>query len=182
MRRTLFLLLFVFLVTRIFSQIQVDDKSGPSLKERGFLGLGIGGLGLGSNAYGSYYSIGLTPQAGYMFNQYFSSGLAFEYQYTGYTSRIQGTQTQNVSRYGWYPFVRLNIKKIFAQADYDWYSVAVSGGPKERAIFNRFLIGVGYFQQGRGRGGMNFLVSYDMLYSANGPFNSPLSIRIFFTF
>ena len=182
MKRTLFLLILLSVSVQIFSQIQVDERSGHSLKERGYLGLGLGNLGLGSNAYGTYYSIGLTPQAGYMFNQYFSSGLAFDYQFTGYASRVQGAQAANVSLYGWYPYVRLNIKKVFAQADYDWYSVPVSGGPKDREIFNRFLIGIGYFQQGRGRGGMNFLLSYDMIYSANSPFNSPLSIRIFFTF
>lgn len=176
MKKVLLSFLFGLFCFTVYSQIQIDERSGYSLKERGFLGLGLGGLGFGSGPYGTYYSIGLTPQAGYMINQYVSSGFAFEYQYTGYPDI-----KQKYIRYGWYPFVRFNIQKFFIQTDYDWYSVP-SFTSSERDIFNRFLVGAGYFSQGNGRGGANFLVSYDLLYSANSPFNSPLSIRIFFTF
>lgn len=176
MRRAFIYLIFSTLCIPVFCQIQLDDRASNSIKDRGYLGLGIGGLGLGTGSFGTYYSIGLTPQVGYMFNQYVSSGLAFEYQYTGYPDAHQ-----HYSQYGWYPYLRFNIKKIFIQTDYDWYSVPVMYS-NERKMFNRFLLGAGYFSPGRGRGGMNFLVSYDLLYSANSPFNSPLSIRIFWTF
>src|SRR4051812_43697868 len=169
-------ILFSIFCFSAFSQIQVDENTEQSIKDRGFLGIGIGGLGFGSTNYGTYYSIGVSPMAGYMFNQYVSSGFAFEYQYTGYPDIHQ-----NYTRYGWYPFVRFNIKKFFIQSDYDWYSVPTIN-QTERKIFNRFLLGAGYFTQGRGRGGLNFLVQYDLLYSANSPFNSPLSIRVFMTF
>jgi hypothetical protein len=177
MKSALILLFVGFLSSYAFSQIQIDERSGHSIKERGYGGIGIGGLSLGSNGSGTYYSIGLTPQAGYMINQYVSTGFAFEYRYFGFTN----PQAKGYSQYGWYPFLRFNIQKFFIQTDYDWYSIPVSSS-NDRKIFNRFLLGAGYFQQGRGRGGMNFLISYDMLYSANSPFNSPLSIRIFYTF
>jgi hypothetical protein len=169
-------ILFSIFCFSAFSQIQVDENTEQSIKDRGFLGIGIGGLGFGSTNYGTYYSIGVSPMAGYMINQYVSSGFAFEYQYTGYPDIHK-----NYTRYGWYPFVRFNIKKFFIQSDYDWYSIPAVNGT-ERKIFNRFLLGAGYFTQGRGRGGANILLSYDLLYTATGPFNSPLNLRFFFTF
>src|SRR5436190_7687031 len=132
MKKVLLSFLISLFCFSVFSQIQVDENSGYSLKDRGFLGLGIGGLGFGTGAYGSYYSIGLTPQAGYMFNQYVSAGFAFEYQYVGYPDLHQ-----NYTRYGWYPFLRLNIKNFFIQSDYDWYSIpaVTSSNNSERKIF-----------------------------------------------
>jgi hypothetical protein len=176
MQKAIFSVFLSVICLTAFSQIQLDEGAGYSLKDRGYLGIGVGGLGFGQSNAGTYYSIGLTPQAGYMINQYVSSGFAFEYQYTGYPDIHR-----NITQYGWYPYVRFNIKKFFVQSDYDWYSIpAFNSG--ERKIFNRFLLGAGYFSQGRGRGGVNFLISYDLLYTANSPFNSPLSIRFFFTF
>jgi hypothetical protein len=160
------------------AQIQISDDADWSIKERGFLGIGIGGLGFGTGPFGTYYSIGVTPQIGYMLHKNVSTGFAFDYQYTGYPD-------QNLKRtqYGWYPYLRFNIKRFFIQTDYDWYNIDNIYTPvKDRQIYNRFLAGVGYFTQGRGRGGANILLSYDFAYEEPSQFNSPLSIRIFFTF
>jgi hypothetical protein len=180
MKTTLRALLYVACMlygVSVSGQIQIDERTPNTIKDRGYLGLGIGGLGLGTSSVGTYYSIGVTPQVGYMINPYLSPGLAFEYQYVGYTGGVN----QHYSQYGWYPYLRFNIKKFFIQTDYDTYYVPVNFG-SDRKVFNRFLLGLGFFTPGRKRGGFNMLISYDVLYTANSPFNSPLSFRAFFTF
>ena len=162
-----------------FAQKDIDERSGWSLKERGYLGLGFGGLGLGrSSVYGNYFSIGVTPLAGYMLTKNLSSGLAFEYQYTSYSDL-----KLKIHQYGWYPFVRYNIWDFFIQADYDWYSLQadIRSPEKDRVLHERFFVGAGYSSRG-GRSAFNILISYDLLYTNLSPFNSPLSVRAFMTF
>lgn len=179
MKKIVFLILLGLYSLSAFSQKEVDESSGWSLKERAYFGLGFGGLGLGtSNAYGKYFSIGVTPMAGYMLTKNLSSGLAFEYQYTSYSDL-----NLRLSQYAVYPFVRYNIKSFFIQGDYDWYSIPdISTQEQKRKIFNRAFVGVGYSSNSGGRGSINFLVSYDLLYTNTSPFSSPLSVRIFATF
>ena len=67
MKKLGLVLLVCFSSVTAFSQKYVDDQTGWSFKDRGYLGLGFGGLGLGrSNVYGNYFSIGVTPLVGYM--------------------------------------------------------------------------------------------------------------------
>ena len=173
MVRFLTIVLFIFSSVIAFAQREVDEKTLWNWRDRGYFGLGIGGLGFGSHPQlGNYYSIGLTPMVGYMLVTNLSSGFAFEYQYSGYPDI-----DQNVTQYGWYPYLRYNIKQFFIQTDYDWY--------RQKGVddtFTRFNVGAGYFSQGSRRSAMNFLVSYDLQYTSTGPFNSPLSFRIFLTF
>ncbi len=176
MKNFLVLLVTLFIANTAFSQIQIDDRSGYGIKDRGYLGIGLGNIGFGSSTFGNYFIIGVSPQAGYMINQYVSTGLAVDYQYTGYPQA-----KQHYTLYGGYPYLRFNIKKFFIQTDYDWYSAQVAG-LNDRKTFNRMMLGAGYFSQGNNRGGVNFLVSYDMIYSVNSPWQNPLSIRMFFTF
>src|SRR5688572_2720957 len=133
-------ILLLLVSVSCFSQKQVDERTGWSLKDRAYLGLGFGGLGLGKNNFGSYFSIGLTPMAGYMLTKNLSTGLAFEYQYTSY-SDIKA----KIHQYGWYPFVRYNVyKMLFVQADYDWYSIPLYLNSDERVVLDRFFLGLGY--------------------------------------
>jgi hypothetical protein len=180
MKRITLLLLVALTSAAAFGQKDVDESTGWSLKERAYLGLGFGGLGLGTNSvYGKYFSIGLTPMAGYMLTKDLSTGLAFEYQYTSYSDlKIK------VHQYGWYPFVRYNIKDFFIQADYDWYSIQqdITNQESDRIVLDRFFVGAGYSSRGGGRAAVNFLVSYDLLYTNTSMFSSPVSIRIFMTF
>ena len=135
MNKTILLLLFSLLSLTCFSQKQIDDGSGWSLKDRGYLGLGFGGLGFGTNSlYGSYFSIGLTPMAGYMLTKNLSTGLAFEYQYTSYSDL-----KLKIHQYGWYPFLRYNIRMFFIQTDYDWYSIQ-NLATDDRVILGRFFV------------------------------------------
>jgi hypothetical protein len=180
MKKLLPLILLTCCCMSAFSQRDVDERTSWSVKDRGYLGLGFGGLGFGTNSqFGTYFSVGVSPQAGYMLTKNLSTGLAFEYQYTSYSD----LHLKN-HMYGWYPFVRYNIiKDFFLQADYDWYSIDNVFTPEtDRVTFDRFFVGVGYSSRGGGRSAVNFLASYDLLYTNTSPFNSPLSIRIFMTF
>lgn len=171
--------------TVVFAQRDVDQNTEWSIKDRGYLGMGFGGLGFGSSAYGNYFSAGVTPLAGFMLAKNFSGGLAFEYQFTSYSD-----PKLRLHQYGWYPFLRYNIRNFFLQTDYDWYSiplVAFSGGKgytADRVMDERFFVGIGYTSgDPNRRGAVNFLVSYDFMYTAaTSRFNSPVSIRIFATF
>lgn len=179
MKKVVLLVLFCCYGLSGFSQKDVDDSSGWSLRERAYLGLGFGGLGFGTNSlYGKYFSIGLTPMVGYMLTKNLSSGLAFEYQYISYPDL-----KLKMHQYAWYPFVRYNIKSFFIQGDYNWYSLQDISTPEmKRKVFDRAFIGVGYSASSGGRAAMNFLLSYDLLYTNTSPFSSPLSVRVFATF
>ena len=180
MKKLGLILLVCFWSATAFSQKYVDDQTGWSFKERGYFGLGFGGLGLGrSNVYGNYFSIGVTPLAGYMLTKNLSSGLAFEYQYTSYSDL-----KVRIHQYGGYPFLRYNIRNFFIQTDYDLYSMQADfyATEKERVIVDRFFVGAGYSSHGGGRSAFNVLVSYDLLYTNTSRFNSPLSVRAFMTF
>lgn len=180
MKKIVLLLLVGVSSLSVYGQKEVTDDSGWSPKERGYLGIGFGGFGLGrSTIYGSYFSIGATPLAGYMLTKNLSAGLAFEYQYTNYTDL-----KLKIQQYGWYPFARYNIKNFFLQVDYDWYSLPAdyTSPEKQRIIANRFFSGIGYMSGGRGRSVFNILLSYDLLYTNTSRFNSPVSLRAFLTF
>jgi hypothetical protein len=179
MKRSLLLMLLSFMLSVACAQREVDKSTDWSLKERAYMGLGIGGIGLGtSQTYGRYFSIGVTPMVGYMIAKNLSGGVAFEYQYTNY-SDLKVTNTV----YGWYPFLRYNIQKFFIQADKDWYSLQDLSSPdKKRKVFDRFFMGVGYSSKQNEKGSFCILGSYDFQYLNTGPFNSPLSLRMFITF
>jgi hypothetical protein len=180
MRKACLLLMLISFGLRGYAQKDVDNRTGWSPKERMYLGLGFGGLGFGQDSrFGTYYSIGLTPMVGYMLAKDLSAGLAFEYLYQGFPDA-----KTNYTRYGGYPFLRYNIKNFFIQTDYDLYSVEDFAPPIDgkREMIDRFMVGIGYFSRGGGRSAVNFLVSYDFIYSNPSPFSSPVSIRIFITF
>src|SRR5687768_4494314 len=109
MKKIVLFLLVSFSSLTVFSQKDIDDQSGWSIKDRGYFGLGLGGLGVGrSPFYGRYFSIGVTPLAGYMLTKNLSAGLAFEYQYTSYSDL-----KLKIHQYGGYPFLRYNIREFF---------------------------------------------------------------------
>lgn len=180
MKKVGLLLIVCFSSLTVFSQKYIDDQAGWSFRDRGYFGLGFGGLGLGrSSVYGNYFSIGVTPMVGYMLTRNLSSGVAFEYQYTSYSDL-----KLRIHQYGGYPFLRYNIKNFFLQTDYALYSMQAdfSATDKERVLLDRFFVGAGYSSQSGGRGAFNILVSYDLLYTNTSRFNSPLSVRAFMTF
>ncbi|HEY8934384.1 MAG TPA: hypothetical protein VIM65_04160 [Cyclobacteriaceae bacterium] len=178
MRANLIVLLLTLATFQALAQRDFDEGADWSLKDRGYLGIGLGGLGFGSSNYGNYFTVGLSGQVGYMLTKDLSTGIGAEYQYTNYGS---GAQSKSYSTYTGYPFVRFNIKDFFLQTDYDYYSVPAIN-TNERKIINRFFIGIGYSSPTQNGGRFNFLVSYDLLYPNPYVLTSPLSTRFYFTF
>lgn len=176
------LILFFLSVCISFSAIaqrEVDEDSGWGFDERAYAGIGFGGLSFGKhNLFGNYFSAGASVLGGYMLTKNLSTGVGFEYQYTSYSD----LKLKN-HLYGGYPFLRYNIKNFFLQTDYAMYSVQVDiRNEGEREIMDRFFVGAGYSSPTRGRAFMNFLVSYDFLYTNSSRWGSPLNTRLFFTF
>ncbi len=179
MRFLLSVLLVLIVVLNVKAQRDIDEEASWSPKDRVYLGIGLGGLSLGkSNVYGSYFSIGIIAQAGYMITKNLSAGIGGEYQYTNY-SDLKITDQM----FGGYPFIRYNVfKGFFIQTDYDFYSISVDARYNDRRVYERFFVGAGYSSPAGRRGRFNILVSYDLLYTSSSVFNSPLSFRAYFTF
>ncbi len=179
MRSIILILVLAVSSVTVYAQREIDEDASWDLRDRGYTGIGFGGLSLGRHSlFGNYFSIGASLLGGYMVTKNLSAGVGFEYQYTSYSD----LKLRN-HLYGGYPFLRYNIKNFFIQADYDLYSVQVDiTDAGEREIADRFFMGVGFSSSTRGRAFMNFLVSYDFLYTNTSRWGSPLSTRLFFTF
>lgn len=180
MRIVIALIIFTLVGSQAIAQRDIDEESPMNdFAERAYAGIGFGGLSFGNHSfYGNYFSIGASVLGGYMLTQNLSAGVGFEYQYTSYSDLKLKSHL-----YGGYPFVRYNIKNFFIQADYDLYSVQVNlADTGDREMAERMFMGVGFSSPTRGRGYVNFLISYDFLYTSSSIFGSPLNTRLFFTF
>lgn len=160
------------------AQRDIYDDANWSLKERAYMGFGLGGLSFGRDAFGRrFFSIGASAQTGYMITKNLSSGIGFEYQYSSYSDLGWKDHL-----YGGYPFIRYNIKNFFIQTDYGFYTFRVDRDYKASISEERFFVGLGHTSGSGGRARFNILVSYDMLYTNSSIFASPLSIRAYMTF
>jgi len=171
---------FVFFSVAAFAQREdVEDDTEQTFKSRGFFGLGLGGLGFGSDPYyGNYFSVGVSGLTGYMFTPQISGGIGLQYQYTNYSDLHYANNL-----YIGYPFIRYNFKSLFIQADYDLYSLNVNlDAAKARRLYERFFVGIGYAPPSDGGGKLNILASYDLLYPNSYIFPTPFNIRLFYTF
>jgi hypothetical protein len=171
--------LLVFFAFSACAQRTMDEETGWSISDRGYAGVGLGGLNFGKSDYlGNYFSIGVSALGGFMLTKNLSTGIGFEYQYTTYPDKKLKNHL-----YGGYPFVRYNIKNFFLQFDYDLYSVQLDlTTTSEREMKERAFAGIGFSSSSNGRTFVNFLVSYDFLYTSSSIFSSPLNTRLFFTF
>jgi hypothetical protein len=177
--RYLVLVVFCTVTTVTVAQRNFYENSSPSLKDRGYVGLGLSGLNFGRDFYlGRFFSIGGSGQLGYMLTKNFSTGVGLEYTYTTYSD--QGIKHHV---YGGYPFLRYNVfNNFFVQTDYNLVTIKVTGpGGEASQNFERFFVGAGYSSPSGNRSYFNMLVSYDFLFTNTSPFASPLSFRFFFT-
>jgi hypothetical protein len=161
------------------AQRNVDETSSYSLKDRGYIGIGLSGLNFGSDRFGNrFFTIGGSGQLGYMITRNLSSGGGLEYTYTTY-----GDQDVKHHVYSVYPFVRYNVyKNFFLQTDYNIVTIKITApGAEIKESFERFFVGAGYSSPSGNRSYFNMLVSYDFLFTNTSPFASPLSFRFFFT-
>jgi hypothetical protein len=156
------------------AQRVVDENTPHTLKDRAYFGGGFG-LNSGTDSYGnSYFFYSLSPLFGYMINSKLSAGSGINWQQTSY-DKVTFTQ------YGVSPFLRYNFDQLFAKAEYNYISTPTLYSTERRA-FSRMLLGVGYTQSLGGRGGLNAVALYDVLYNRNdGAFASPWVFRVYFT-
>lgn len=160
---------------------QRGDDQGPLSKFYFAVG---GGFGAGTSGYGRYTYYSLLPVVGYKISPQFIAGASFTYQHQGYPD-IE----QSFSQYGAGPFLRYNFNQLFFQIENDYISsptitsTAYGSALENSKFFSRLLFGVGYSQPvGAGRSALNAMVMYDALYRTPSVFNSPIVVRVFFSF
>jgi hypothetical protein len=178
--RIIVLILTIVSVRASFAQVDVDDKA--DWKERIYFG-GGGGFNGGTSNGIRYWSISVTPVVGYMVTSNFSVGTAVAYQRTSFQDF-----DFNYSQYGVMPFVRYNFNDFFLTAEYNYINlprVSYSGNgysTGDRFFADRMLFGAGYSQPLGGRGRLNAMGLYDVLWQQGGGFQSPWVFRVFFSF
>lgn len=178
MKKLMVVLFFGVMAGSVLAQRTIDQDTPRTFKDRGYIGGGFG-LNGGRDAYGNnYFFIALNPIIGYMVNPKFSVGTGINWQRTSYSDL-----NITLNQYGVSPFARYNFSQLFAQAEYNYISTPTYINSSERRSFNRMLLGLGYTQSMGGRGGINVVALYDVLYKeSDRAFTSPWVFRVFFSF
>ncbi|WP_373520165.1 hypothetical protein [Aquiflexum sp.] len=171
----LLILVLFFVTVSAEAQRYIDEENRPPLKDRMFFG------GNFAMSFGTITFIDVSPLAGVMVTNRFSSGVGATYQYFNDRRFIGG----NNSVYGGRIFSRYNIfPNIFAHAEYeslnlDFYNQRTDRF--ERIWVPGLLVGGGYFTPFGDRGGANITLLYNVIHdNFRSPYNSPLIIRFGF--
>lgn len=177
MKRVWFASLLVVLSLTAHAQRDVLDNA--KLSDRLYFG---GGLGLngGTDSYGNrYFYVGLYPIIGYMVNSQLSVGMGITYQYYSYPD-----VDQEIHQYGVSPFVRYNFGQLFLYGEYSLLNTPVYNiNSGSRQTFDRLLLGAGFSQPLGGRGSLNVMGLYDVLWNRSEyAFASPWVFRVFVAF
>lgn len=178
--RLAFLLTFtICLVTEgVFAQREIYPEDKPPLKDRMYFG------GNFSLQFGSVTYIDISPLAGVMVTDRFSTGLGATYQYLKFHRN-----SSNV--YGGRVFGRYNItQNIFAHSEVESLNTAyeIPGATPDLDRLGRdwvtgVLVGGGYFTPFGNRGGANITLLYNLTYdNRKSPYNEPYVIRVGFVF
>jgi len=169
----------LFILSSIASIAQRDVDERSTLKERLYFG---GGLGFSTGT--GYTQFSLNPLIGYMVNPRFSAGGVLNYQNYIYSFTNPSTSIQ---QYGISPFARYKLSpELFMYGEFNIINApSFITSASERAIYTRLPVGLGYvFSSGNGRGSLNAIALYDLIYKNNTSFifQSPWVIRVFFTY
>jgi hypothetical protein len=169
--KALLVCILLFISGWSYAQKDVDMDSGPSFKDRIYVG---GGLGFSSSSYSTYLS--LSPVAGYMLTRKLSVGVGLTYQY--YKDKFNDADDH---RYGGNVYVmQMLIYNVFVIGQYNVINLSraphIEGYPRE--TFTRFLIGGGVSQP-MGRANLNIMAMYDVTHDSNSPYGSPWVIGMF---
>lgn len=152
-------------------------RSGGGGSDKWYFGGGFG-LSLGTNET----SVSASPLVGYRVTDAFSAGLAITYQY------VNNKQFDiSYSNYGGGPFMRYQIDRYFAHAEYEILSFEYADGTLNpdgdlntfRDTYNALWLGAGYRENVGRNAGFFLMALYNVLYDENeiGPYASPFSIR-----
>lgn len=177
MKKVLVVSILILVSFTTFGQLSFGDNA--KLSERLYFG---GGLGLngGTDSYGNrYFFVGLYPIVGYMVNNNFSVGMGINYQYYSYPD-----WDQDIHQYGFSPFMRYNFGQLFLYTEYSILNTPVYNiNSGVRKNYDRFLLGAGYSQPIGGRGSINVMGLYDVIWNRSEyAFASPWVFRVFVSF
>jgi hypothetical protein len=180
-----FIAFIFFLLTLLITQTQetfgqrdIYPDENPPLSERMYFG------GNFSLQFGSLTFVDISPLAGVMLTEKFSTGLGATYQYLKFAR-----SSSNV--YGGRLFGRYNItRNIFAHTEIESLNTAyvVPGATPGQDRMARdwvqgLFIGGGYFTPFGNRGGANITLLYNLTYdNRRSPYNEPYVIRAGFVF
>ena len=179
---TVFVLLLFFLGKQdeAFAQREIYPEDKPPLKDRMYYG------GNFSLQFGSLTYIDVSPLAGVMITDRFSTGLGATYQYLNFRHANSSS-----SVYGGRLFGRYNItENFFAHSEVESLNSAyiVPGAtPAQDQLTRDWVTGVfvggGYFTPFGNRGGANITLLYNLTYdNRRSPYNEPYVIRVGFVF
>lgn len=161
-----------------FGQREIYPEDKPPLSERMYFG------GNFSLQFGSLTFVDISPLAGVMVTDKFSTGLGATYQYLRFSR-------SSSSVYGGRVFGRYNItRNIFAHSEIETLNTAyiIPGATPDqdrmaRDWVNGVFVGAGYFTPFGTRGGANIMLLYNLTYdNRRSPYNEPYVIRAGFVF
>ena len=174
---------FVLLVAVIFCCSQLFAQDGEEeTQDRKFFAGGNFGVSIGS-----YTLINISPQIGYRFNKYLSSGLGLNLQYASQKERDQFGNDYSKTSQGiiglsvftrFYPIEKILIQ-VQPEMNYMFGNIKYYLPPEETykldaEIVPSFLVGGGYAVP-TGKGSFITTVMYDLLQKPNSPYgNRPI--------
>ncbi|MEQ8417461.1 MAG: hypothetical protein RIB86_15055 [Imperialibacter sp.] len=158
-----------------FAQKEYDQENS-SFFDRVYLGGNFGAQ------FGSVTFVDLSPLAGYMITPKLSAGLGVTYQYINFKY-----YNASYSNYGWRTFVRRNIgRQFFVHGEFENLNLQFYNANDDvvRQWVPGLFAGGGLFQPiGRSGGGFMISALYNLLYDdIRSPYNSPIVLRVGFTF
>ena len=187
MKKLLFFVVLISFTAAVYGQ----DEEMPvsTLKDKLFAG---GSLGL---SFGRYTFINLSPQIGYRFNKYLSSGVGFNLIYASqkeedsygrdYRKITQGITGLNLfARF--YPFEKFLIQ-IQPEANYIFGNVRYYQPPAEgkykldAEIVPSFLAGAGMVVP-TGNGALITTIMYDVLQKTSSPYGNKPIVNVGYNF
>ena len=194
------LLFLLFLISGIFAQAQetpitplnsnyhAPGKDSTVEEKKGFdpQRLVIGGS-LGAS-FGNYTFVNVSPQVGYMFNQYITAGAGINYIYNSY--KYPNGDKDNYNFAGLNLFsrvfpVRFLFLSVQPEMNYSWGKINYTVGPDYKypgEWVPAFLIGAGAVLSPGGKGGIYLSLQYDVIQNNRSPYGTTPYFNIGFGF
>ncbi|CAN5232076.1 hypothetical protein BH09BAC5_BH09BAC5_16260 [soil metagenome] len=183
MQRPIFFLSVLFLF--LFQGLALSQDREPATPKKEMPGSFTERLVYGGNMglnFGNVTSISISPMIGYKVTERFIPGIGATYNYLKF--HYQGYQSEAIHIYGGSIWARYYIlDNIFLHGEYE----ALNGEwdpyfrPNYRYYLNSVFLGGGY-RQSMGNLSTYVLVLYNVTYSQNSPYPSPLVLRVGFGF
>jgi hypothetical protein len=149
----------------------------------------IGGS-LGAS-FGNYTFVNVSPQVGYMFNQYITAGAGINYIYNSY--KYSNGDRDNYSFAGINLFsrvfpVRFLFLSVQPEIDYSWGKIKYGNYTNEPDYkyegkwVPAFLIGAGAVLSPGGKGGLFLSIQYDVVQNSRSPYGTVPYFNVGFGF